>query len=316
MAWWKESESIYLDWVFLDMFDWLGPYKDALEDWSEERWRKEFSQALAKRNYSKENRTLAIQEFKRFLEYRKKEQKKVNNSEQKSRSREELEKKWAADTARERRKVKQIPEALEAIDEYEKAVRSLAKKPSDENYVDVFHICHYIMKHWDVLSPLEEFEGILEYYEKQALEYFYKKKNIDSLAYVVVGYTEPDILAMIRKMQDKRKWIQKGLPYVKLLYENVKNEGSADRYVNCYIMMNQYCVSGEDLEALSYADKAYKLAKKVVYEVRTEKVLETLKWAKLCMTIQYRTHEQEDEALQVEEEYERIREEILKSLSV
>ena len=71
--------------------------------------------------------------------------------------------------------------------------------------------------------------------------------------------------------------------------------------------MNQFCRTGEDLEAFSYADKAYKLAKKFALKYKSEIMLDELDITKLGMTVYYRMHGQETEAERVEKEFEEIK---------
>ena len=105
--------------------------------------------------------------------------------------------------------------------------------------------------------------------------------------------------------------LHEGLKYVKAFNEAVDDEKSALIYIDCNLQMTQCCRTGEDLEELSYADKAYKLAKKFAFKYKSEIMLEELDLAKLTLKVYYQTHNQELEAEHIEKEFEEIKKEIL-----
>lgn len=79
--------------------------------------------------------------------------------------------------------------------------------------------------------------------------------------------------------------------------------------------VNQCCRTGEDLEAFSYADKAYKLTKKFALKYKSEIMLHELDIAKLGMTVYYQMHGQETEAECVEKEFEEIKKNYIYKMS-
>lgn len=83
-------------------------------------------------------------------------------------------------------------------------------------------------------------------------------------------------------------------------------EETAQRYIFCYMQMEMYCKSGEELEQLDYASVAYTKAKELSIRFPTEKVLEQLKQAKMSMTSFYQLHDLEMLAELVNKQYEQF----------
>ena len=418
--WWKQSESIYFDWIMTDLFCVYCEYENAVRNWPDEKWRAEFAQKTADRGYSAKIGEFVQKELERFLPWRmeeaarweaerlKREQEereekewqqelkqlsekeltpfeevlnevfdnvyavidaayhwsdeewhnqfeekitvKINSGrftretavqirkdldeymvmlqkdkeeyekeqkvlekekqEQERLKREELEKTWAEDKAREQRKAKQLPEVLEVIHEYNLARKALKEKPSTEHYHKVFKVCYCIMGNWDIVSCLDEFEGVFEYYEKCAFDYLHTAKTVDSLYHIVFYYTNEVILSKLHDTEAKKKHLKEGQKYVKAFHQIMDDEKSAIMYINCYLLLNQNCNTNEDLEALYYAVKAYKLAKKFTLKFKSKAMLDELDLAKLGLTVYYRVHGQQKEAEHVEKEFEEIKRQI------
>ena len=303
MAWWEQSESIHFDYVLYDMFDWFGDYDNALRDWSDDEWRSEFEKQLAMKDYSDEIKQFVLQEFDRFLVWKKEEN--ANTEDSHVWSSDEINKHIEELNQRDIRKLKQLPDVIKLIEKYNKVKQELGKDGSDNNYSKVFDVCYTIVTKWQMLKLIPEFKDVYDYYENCALEYLHKKHTIESLYHVVICYTDSDILWQMTDKEAKRERIITGLPYVEFLHEHLNSEDSAERYVDCYLMLNIF-YEREGLEELKYASKAYKLAKQFVNEFKSEKMLDMFKKAVMCMTVYYREHDQEYEAVKLEKEYEEI----------
>lgn len=419
MAWWQLSESIYFDWVLYDMFDWLGAYDNAFEEWTDDKWRSEFAKKLVLREYSDEINESVWNEFERFLPWRKEElerqkireeqqrreeeekekedrefweelrreserpltpfeeimnelfdsemaliaaeskwteedwketlgkkirdkkeggsiteetafqiwedfkeymeksrrereeqeQRRKEKEEEERRKWEQWEKEQAENKAREQRKVKQLPEVVKLIERYQQAKERLGKDASEEAYRNIFDICYDIIANGDLLSCLNEFDGVFGYYEEQVLIYLHRQKSLESLYHVVLYYTDGKMVCSIRDMPERKAHIKKGIPYAELFHKLMANGDSAGLYIDCYLKLAECCRTGEDLEQLGYVDKAYKLSKTFAVTFKTKRLLDELEVSKSCLAYYYRTHEQEAYAEEIEQEFEKIKEE-------
>lgn len=230
--------------------------------------------------------------------------------EEESRKQEQWERKRMETRAREQRKAKQLPEVRELIGQYQWAKTALKREASDDNYIKVFDICYAIIRNWGLLGCLDEFDGVAKYYENCVMDYHNMMGTAGSLYHVVFYYTDRNLVWEMGDLPERKAHIKKGLPYARLLYEILENEDSAEKYIDCYLQMSEFCRTGEDLEQLSYTDKAYKLAKEFALKFRTKKMVEKLKAAKAGLAWYYHKHQQEAEVKRVEEEFQKIKTEL------
>ena len=235
---------------------------------------------------------------------------KKKKEEQERLQREELEKMRQEETERKQRKAKQLPEVVELMDEYNFSQTNLKKEKSKENYLAVFHACYSIIANWGIVGCLDEFAGVYKCFKEAVFDYLSTARTVESLYSVVFYYTDRRILESYNDRKARKQHLQEGLKYVKAFNETVDDEKSALIYIDCYLQMTQCCRTGEDLEELSYADKAYKLAKKFALKYKSEIMLEELDLAKLTLKVYYQTHNQETEAERVEKEFEKIKEQM------
>lgn len=68
--WYKKSESIHFDWIMGDLFDVCWDFENALEDWSDDKWKNVFEQEIAKRGYTDEISDVVRKELVRFFSWR------------------------------------------------------------------------------------------------------------------------------------------------------------------------------------------------------------------------------------------------------
>ncbi|MBO5371597.1 MAG: hypothetical protein J6A75_02640 [Lachnospiraceae bacterium] len=336
MAYWQESESIHFDWVLYDMFETWIEYDEAFYEWSDVQWIENFKEKLVQRDFTEDIKSVVESEFLHFIDYRregiKREQEESEKQEssfsidtlidelietveqrineedyelEQSRKRAE-ENRLVELKAREKRKAKQLPEVLSLIERYQNIKAEIQKDVSVDTYETLFNVCYSVISNWGIVGCLDEFHDVWEYYEQRVLEYYENHKSINSLLHVVFYYTKDDIVWKISNLSDRKAHILKGLPYVQGLYEITEFEEDAKRYLDVYGMLRTFCSSGEDLEALRYATKEYKLAKKFAFHFQTDDMLEALDRAKLGMTVCYRMHDQEEEAVKIEKETEEI----------
>ena len=207
-------------------------------------------------------------------------------------------------------KAKQLPEVVELMDEYNFSQNNLKKEKSKENYLAVFNACYGIIVNWGIVGCLDEFAGVYKCFKEAVFDYLSTARTVESLYSVVFYYTDRRILESYNDRKTRKQHLQEGLKYVKAFNETMDDEKSALIYIDCYLQMTQCCRTGEDLEELSYADKAYKLAKKFALKYKSEIMLEELDLAKLALKVYYQTHNQEMEAERVEKEFEKIKEQM------
>ncbi len=348
MAWWEMNESIYFDFILSDMFEWWGDYDDAFCRWSDDKWKSAFAEKLALKNYADDVNDFVWEEFGRFQQFRREEMaeqirmdlkeyiemiyrdkeemeaeyeesakereeaaRRKENEER--RKQEQWERKRVETRAREQRKAKQLPEVRELIGQYQWAKTALKREASGDKYLKVFDICYTIIRNWGLLGCLDEFGGVAKYYEDCVMDYHDMIGTAESLYHVVFYYTDRNLVWEMGDLPERKAHIKKGLPYARQLYEILENEDSAEKYIDCYLQMIEFCRTGEDLEQLSYANKAYKLAKEFTLKFRTEKMVENLKAAKAGMIWYYHIHHQEAEVKRVEEEFQKIKIELLEN---
>lgn len=306
--------------LFLDFLE--GVFEDYMEmiDLEWEKKEKELGQKFQKYIFTKVTDGLVSEKeaeelrknFKTFCVETKKEEEqweKISKKKEREKSRQEaeLERKRTEKRLREQRKIKQLPQVTDLIKRMEEAKAEVAQKASTENYRKVIAVCYCAITNWSLLSCLDEFGGIWEYYEKCVLEYLDIEDTMDGLYQTVLYYTNQDIVWKINDLTARKHHLNKGLPYVKLLFETLKDEESAEKYVNCYLQLFECCSTGEDLEALSYADKAYKLAKSFAFQFGTQDMLEQVETAMLELTAYYREHGQDIEAEEIGAEFIEIK---------
>ena len=208
--------------------------------------------------------------------------------------------------AREQRKVKQLPEVQSLLERYQDIKSKIEKNVSEDHYIQLFDICYSIVTNWHLLKCLDEFENVWGYYEEQVLACLDDYPTYNSLYHVISFYTDRAVLWEIRDLSERKEHLLKGLHYVKDIYETTLEEEFAEQYLDVYGLLGIFCQNGEDLEQLNYAIKAYKLAKEFALKFQSENMIEALDTAKLGLTVYYRTHDQEEEALKVESESEKI----------
>ena len=288
IMWWKQSESIHFDWITSDLFQVIWDYESALKDWTDKKWKTEFEQKMKAREYSDDICKVVWKELERFLIWRIKE----------------------LERQKEEKEAKQLPEVVELMDEYNFSQTNLKKEKSKENYLAVFHACYSIIANWGIVGCLDEFAGVYKCFKEAVFDYLSTARTVESLYSVVFYYTDRRILESYNDRKARKQHLQEGLKYVKAFNETVDDEKSALIYIDCYLQMTQCCRTGEDLEELSYADKAYKLAKKFALKYKSEIMLEELDLAKLTLKVYYQTHNQETEAERIEKEFEKIKEQI------
>lgn len=310
--------------VLNEVFENYHAVMNAAYKWSDDDWHRNFEEkiivCLNDGRITKETVPQIRKDLDAYIEMIRKDRdeyeknrivEKKEREEQERLKQEQLEKQWQEDRARKQRKVKQLPEVLELIDKYHLARKNLEEEKSTEHYHDVIQTCYCIIGNWGTVGCLDEFTGAFEYYEKAVLDYMDTAGTVNSLYDVVVYYTDQKILSQYHDLAAKKQHVKKGLKYVKAFNEAVDDEKSAILYINCCLQLNQCCRTVEDLEELSYADKAYKLAKKFVLKYKSEIMVEELDLAKLALTVSYRMHEQDSEAEHVEKEFEEIKKQIL-----
>lgn len=218
---------------------------DATYKWSDDDWHNNFEDKIIRGikdgRFTKETAVLIRKDLDAYMkmlqkekeEYEKEEEiLKKKREEQKRLEREELEKIWAEDKAREQRKAKQLPEVLELIDEYNLARKKLEEVKSTEHYHKVFDVCYCIIGNWNIVGCLDEFEGVSKYYEECALDYLDAAWTIDSLYYIVFYYTNSRILMQYNDLMARKQHLKKGLKYVKAFNEIANDEKSALIYIN------------------------------------------------------------------------------------
>lgn len=306
--------------VLNEVFENAFAIMDAAYEWSDDDWHNNFEEKIIggiKDGRFTEEIAIQIRKdldaYMKMLQKEKEEYEKEEEilrkkrEEQERLEREELEKMWAEDKAREQRKAKQLPEVLELIDAYNLARKKLEEVKSTEHYHKVFDVCYGIIRNWNIVGCLDEFEGVSKYYEECALDYLETTWTIDSLYYIVFYYTNSEILMQYNDLMARKQHLKRGMEYVKAFHDIVNDEKSALVYINYYVQMNQCCRTGEDLEAFSYIDKAYKLAKKFALKYKSQIMLNELDMTKLGITVYYRMHDQEMEVERVEKEFEEIK---------
>lgn len=315
-----EEELTPFEQVLNEVFESVRALMKAAYKWSDDDWHHNFEEKIVvcmkDGRITEEDVPQIRKDLDAYIEMIRKDRdeyeknmavEKKEREEQERLKQEQLEKELQEDRKRKQRKAKQIPEVLELIDTYQLARKNLEEEKSVEHYRDVIQACYCIVGNWGAVGCLDEFAGVSEYYENAVLDYLDTIGTVNSLYHVVVYYTDKNILSQYHDLSEKKHHLKKGLTYVKEFHKAVDDERSAIRYIDCYLQLNQYCRTGEDLEQLSYADKAYKLAKKFVLKYRTEIMVEELDLAKLALAVYYRVHEQETEAERVEKEFEEIK---------
>lgn len=303
MGYWTKSESIYFDWILADLFEWLGDYSDACESWTEEKWRSEIEQKMKEKNYRPEDEAAVRLELERFLPVRFKESI-WDDVEGEALKGDAVEQIIRENQERSKRKAKQVPQVNEWIKEYQTNKSLLEQKQDETAYKSMLDTCYNIIFCWDTVGCLDEFSGLIDFTERTALAFFEESRTLESLYYLAFFYTDQDLLWSAGNLEWQKEQLLKGVEYARLLYELLNDEESAERYISCYLLLDQVCRSLEDLEQLGYADQAYRIAKEIAVKLPTEKIMELLELAKIAETSFYGMHELKELGGLISDDYE------------
>lgn len=167
---------------------------------------------------------------------------------------------------------------------------------------------------YNLLYCLDEFAGIFEVYEDTVTGYCRTIGSLSSLYQAAFYYSDGKI-AWQMAFADRKGHLLKGTEYVEAFDRAAGNEESARMHLSWYFQLYEACRSGEDLEQLKYATKAYSLAKKYALKYKTDGIMEDFNLAKMGMTAYYCMHGQELEAQKIEKDYEETRKQMTEKIA-
>lgn len=200
-------------------------------------------------------------------------------------------------------------------EEYKSAKTALLSEQSENNYKEMISACYEMIAYYRELCKEGEFADVLQLYEKTALSFWKQYKTVESLCHIVYFYSDWNILIYYNGLPDMKQHLLKGLEYAQQYHNMEDADYSACVFVQHYLSLCETCRSGEGREQVSYAKKAYDLAKQYVQKYQTDQMLEQYKFAAMALACYYRVNELEEFAIEVERESEELAADVRRDIS-